>query len=71
MCTTNRRCDSTRCRAALKSLFAAKADSELALLLTAQHGNPADPLEIRIEAADRAGQGEVTVTGDEGGGSGH
>src|SRR5262249_21011013 len=49
----------------------AKTDSELALLLTAQHGNAADPLEISIDAADRAGQGEVSVTGDEGGASGH
>ncbi len=43
-----------------------------AFFLAREHGDVADSLEIGIETSDRAGQGEVTVTGNsKSGASGH
>jgi hypothetical protein len=46
--------------------------SKSPLFLATQHGDVADTLEIGIQASNRTGQGEVTVTSnDESGSSGH
>ena len=64
--TTKRRCDSTSWRAASRSCSLRKRTRERPLLLQRQHGHRVYRVDVGIEAADRAQQGQFG-TGDNGG----
>jgi hypothetical protein len=52
-------------------ILAPKALSQFALLLAAQNGNTADPVQVSVEAPQRTGESQVTITGDDCGTCGH
>jgi hypothetical protein len=46
-------------------ILAPKAFSQLTLLVAAQNWNTADPVQISVEASERTGKSQVTLTGDD------
>jgi hypothetical protein len=55
----------------LEVVVAPEALGQLALFLAAENGNTADPVQISIQAPQRTGQRQVTITGDDCGTCGH
>jgi hypothetical protein len=46
-------------------ILAPKAFSKLALFVAAQNWNTADPVQVSVEASERTGKSQVTMTRDD------